>query len=232
MELPLSSDAYHAHAADYAEHARDSPYNAHYDRPAVLELLGDVDGRDVLDAGCGPGFYAAELLARGARVTGCDESQAMVDLARRQAGGAELRRHDLNEPLDWLPDGSMDLVVMALVVHYLTDRTRTFRDVHRVLRPGGRLVVSTRHPTTMWTLHGGSYFTAGPVEETWEQGWKVRLWRQPLERWCAEFADAGFVIERLMEPRPVDAMAERYPDDHAKLLREPGFIAFRLAKAG
>ena len=51
----------------YERHAAESAYNAHYDRPAVLELVGDVEGLDVLDAGCGPGLYAEELLRRGAR---------------------------------------------------------------------------------------------------------------------------------------------------------------------
>ena len=48
----------------------------------MLELAGDVDGHRVLDAGCGPGFLAAALRARGAQVTGFDASPAMVDLAR------------------------------------------------------------------------------------------------------------------------------------------------------
>jgi hypothetical protein len=52
-----------------------------------------------------------------------------------------------------------------------------------------------------------------------------------LERWCADFWAAGFVIERLLEPRPIKAMAERYPDEFVKLSREPGFLTFRLSKA-
>jgi hypothetical protein len=47
---------------DYQERAADSSYNAHYDRPAVIAALGSVRGRRVLDAACGPGFYAQELV--------------------------------------------------------------------------------------------------------------------------------------------------------------------------
>jgi 2-polyprenyl-3-methyl-5-hydroxy-6-metoxy-1,4-benzoquinol methylase len=57
---------YDVMASSYEQHAADSPYNAHYDRPAVLELAGDVAGMRVLDAGCGPGLYSEQLLARGA----------------------------------------------------------------------------------------------------------------------------------------------------------------------
>jgi len=52
---------YDSMASSYADHAADGPYNAHYDRPSMLELCGDVAGKRVLDAACGPGFYAAAL---------------------------------------------------------------------------------------------------------------------------------------------------------------------------
>jgi len=222
---------YDPFAAAFARHAEDSAYNAYYDRPALLDLLGDVAGRRVLDAGCGPGRYAAELVRRGARVTGFDESDAMVRLARARLGAqAEIRTGTLADPLDWLPDASQDLALLALVLHHLDDRVTALRELHRVLRPGGHLVLSTSHPTADWLQHGGSYFATELIEETWQRDWPVRYWRQPLEQWCAEFTQGGFVIERLVEPRPLAEMADRYPHEHQKLLREPGFIGFRLAK--
>ena len=68
------------------------------------------------------------------------------------------------------------------------------------------------------------------IEETWNRGRNVRFWRMPLTQSVAEFTDAGFVIERLVEPRPVAQMADEYRDDYDKLQSEPGFIAFRLIK--
>ena len=59
---------YDKFADAFLEHARDGFYNALYDRPACLELLGNVQGKQVLDAACGPGLYAAELSSRGAQV--------------------------------------------------------------------------------------------------------------------------------------------------------------------
>lgn len=57
-----------------------------------------------------------------------------------------------------------------------------------------------------------------------------RLWRLPLTATCAEFAEAGFLIERLVEPRPAPGIVERFPEDYDKLNHEPGFIGFRLVK--
>jgi SAM-dependent methyltransferase len=221
-----------AYAADYAEHAAHSPANALYDRPAVLDLLGDVSGQRVLDAGCGPGLYAEELIRRGAQVVGFDESPDMVRLARSRVGeAAEVRVHDLAEPLGWVDDASFDLAVMALVIHHVDDRVGALREICRVLRPLGRLVVSTHHPMGEWRRQGGSYFDSEVIEETWSRGWHVRFWRQPLTQTCAEFAAAGFWIERLVEPLPAPEMALAYPEDDRKLRTEPGFIAFRLVKA-
>ena len=223
---------FEAFARDYEQHAARSAYNALYDRPSVLALCGDVRGLRVIDAGCGPGFYAEEILARGAHdVEGVDASETMVLLAReRVRENATFRVHDLQQPLSWIEASSFDLAVMALVIHHLDDRTAALREMHRILRPDGALVVSTHHPTTDWLLRGGSYFDVSVVAETWERGWDVRFWRMPLTKTAAEFHDAGFVIERLVEPLPAPEMAEQHPDDYRKLRNEPGFIAFRLTK--
>ncbi|QFG23578.1 class I SAM-dependent methyltransferase [Actinomadura sp. WMMB 499] len=222
---------YERFAREYAAHAESSPYNAYYDRPAVLGLAGDVAGATVFDAACGPGLYAAELLDRGARVLGCDASPTFVELARERTGGrADLRVHDLAEPLAWVPDGSVDLVVLALAVHYLDDPVALLRECRRILRPAGAVVLSTEHPATTWQRLGGSYFAVEPVEESLSptRDWPVRSWRRPLTDLTAAFRRAGFLIEELLEPRPVPEMAEHYPDDHRRLATFPAFVAFRL----
>lgn len=222
---------YDAFARDFDAHAQDSAYNAHYDRPAMLDLLGPVDGLRVLDAGCGSGLYAKELLAAGATVSGFDASADLIQIARQRLGPqVDLRVHDLNAPLHWIHDGSVDRVVMALVLHHLPDPQPALRELHRVLTSNGRLVVSTVHPTADWLRLGGSYFTDEMVTETWNEGWLVHFRRAPLEAVMADFTNSGFVIERLIEPRPAASMAQTYPDVHERLSQEPGFVALRLAK--
>jgi hypothetical protein len=97
-----------------------------------------------------------------------------------------------------------------------------------VLRPDGALVLSRQHPTGDWLRHGGNYFDARVIEETWSRGWRVRYWLAPLEQTCEELYAAGFLIERLHEPRPTAAAAEINLDDYDRLTREPtGFLAIR-----
>jgi SAM-dependent methyltransferase len=133
---------YDVFAAEFLDHARDGFFNAHCDRPACLSLLGDVAGKRVLDAACGPGLYAEELIRRGADVTGFDQSPQMVEISRARAGQGDVRVHDLADPISWLPDGSVDLVLLALAIDYIDDRVAAPRELRRVLRPDGALVFS------------------------------------------------------------------------------------------
>jgi 2-polyprenyl-3-methyl-5-hydroxy-6-metoxy-1,4-benzoquinol methylase len=225
------STIYERRPGDFERRAADGAYNALYDRAAVLELLGDVDGQAVLDAGCGPGLYAEELANRGASVVGIDQSTGMVELAQQRLGGrADFRAHDLSRPLDWLADQSFDAVVLALVIHHVDDRRALLRELFRVLRPGGRLVLSTHHPMEDWRRLGGSYFDVELVEEVWRDDWDVRYWRQPLTATCAEATGAGFLIERLVEPQPSEDLRRRFPEVHAKLAERPAFVMLRLLR--
>ncbi|MFD4252058.1 class I SAM-dependent methyltransferase [Amycolatopsis thermoflava] len=219
---------YDVFAEEFLDHARDGFYNAHLDRPACLDLLGDVAGLRVLDAACGPGLYAEELVTRGAGVVGVDISPRMVELSRRRVPGGEFRVHDLAEPLVWLPDASVDRVLFALAVEYVDDRVALLRELRRVLRPDGALVLSRQHPFGDWLRHGGNYFEPRVVEEVWSRGWRVRYWLSPLEQTCEELRAAGFLVERLVEPRPSPEAATLDPERFERLSREPtGFLAVR-----
>lgn len=119
--------------------------------------LGRLRGSRVLDVGCGPGTVARQLAqAFDVDAVGVDSSPKMIEAAQREAGGlAEFsvgRAEQL--PLD---DESVDAVVMRLVVHHL-DRPRAFRESFRVLRPSGRLVVTTTDPDAFDTFWMRPYF--------------------------------------------------------------------------
>jgi SAM-dependent methyltransferase len=217
----------------YAAFASDSPYNAHYDRPSMLELCGDVRGLRVLDAACGPGLYAEELVARDAEVVAFDASLPMVQLARERLGEQTMvHQLELGQPLPF-EDGAFDLILCALAIHYVADRRAALVELHRVLDDGGALVLSTQHPTQDWLRKGGSYFDVTVEHDVWRPdsgGWSVSYWREPLSSLTDACADAGFLIERLVEPRPVESMLDRWPDDYEKLVKEPGFLNLRLVK--
>ncbi len=221
-------------ASDYANHAAKSFYNAYYDRPAVLSLLPPVEGKRVLDIRCGPGLYAQWLVKHGAEVVGFDISAEMVTLARQRVGEhSEFYQHDISQPLTFAENASFDIAVAPLMIHYVTDRVTALREVIRVLKADGSLVLSTQHPFTDWKRHGGSYFATELVQDTWGRSFRdfhMPFWRVSLTTLCDEFSQAGFFIDRLLEPQPVPEGEQIDPKDYAKLMNEPGFIAFRLCK--
>jgi SAM-dependent methyltransferase len=222
---------YDSIAARFAEHAADGAFNAHYDRPAVLDLLGEIRGLRVLDAACGPGLYVEELVARGAEVVGFDGSSQMVELARRRLDGcAEVFHHQLDDPLP-IEDDTFDLVVCALAIHHANDRAATLREFRRVVRPGGAVVVSTSHPMADWLRKGGSYFDVVMETERWESAgpdWEVSFWREPLSSLSDAAFHAGLLIERIVEPLPAATMRERWPEYHEELSQAPAFLMLRL----
>ncbi|GAA2307909.1 class I SAM-dependent methyltransferase [Nonomuraea roseoviolacea subsp. roseoviolacea] len=225
--------AYHDALGDFfAEHADTSPYNAYTDRPAMLELAGDVSGAGILDVGCGAGHYAAELAARGARVVGIEGSDTLLRHARARVNGhADLLLHDLEEPFGFADDASFDGVLCALAYEHIRNRTQLLREVRRVLRPDGWLLVSTTHPTADWLHFGGSYFSHDwrdlPVGGN---GLSIHYQRMPLETFLGELLTAGFVLEQLVEPRPIADLRQIDEAAYDKLHRKPSFLAVRLRR--
>jgi SAM-dependent methyltransferase len=175
---------YDSLAPGYAADNDENATNAYYERPASLALCGDVTGLRVLDAGCGAGAHTAALLDRGAQVTGVDASAGMLAIARDRLGpSVPLHHTDLADPLPF-EDGSFDLVLAALVLHYLQDWGPPLREFHRVLVPGGRLVVSTHHPFMDHRMSGhDDYFATYQLTEQWTKHGHtatMRFWHRPL----------------------------------------------------
>lgn len=202
----MSADDYDGFAADYDAENATSLLNAYYERPAVLSLLGDVRDRHVLDAGCGSGPLAAALVDRGARVTGFDGSPQMIELAQRRLGSAvPLRVHDLSQPLPYA-DGEFDDVVASLVLHYLEDWRPPLAEIRRVLKPGGRVVMSVNHPfVRQFNAPDEDYFAVRRYTERVDlAGCEADLsfWHRPLHAIVGSLLDAGLILRALDEPPP------------------------------
>ncbi len=204
-------NAYEALAESYDARIDEKPHNAYYDRPNTLALLPDVTGRDVLDAACGPGKYAELLLARGALVTGFDLSPKMVELARaRNVDRGEFFVHDLTDPLTDFADASFDVVLCALALHYLPDWTSAVREFHRLLRPGGCVVLSVEHPFFEYGYFASEhYFLIEPVSAVWK-GFgvpvEVHSYRRPLQACLQPLLRNGFYLDDFVEPLPTPEM--------------------------
>lgn len=227
---------YDGFAKAYSAENESNLFNAYYERPATLRLAGDVSGRRVLDAGCGSGPLSAALRAKGAVVTGFDASAAMVDLARQRLGEeADLHVADLAEPLPFA-DAEFDDVVASLVLHYLEDWTGPLAELRRVLKPGGRLIVSVNHPVIFPVVYpDADYFSVTRYSEDYvmdgETVW-LTFWHRPLHAMTDAFAAAGFRITTLSEPPPAsDTPPELLPPTVAEGKSFLCFLFFVLEAA-
>lgn len=211
--------AYDAVADAYAAENASSLLNQYYNRPAIRNLLGDVAGRHVLDAGCGSGPTLADLAAGGAHAIGIDGSPAMIDIARERVGSeVELKVADLAEPLPF-DDGLFDDVVCSLALHYLEDWGPPLAEMKRVLKPGGRLVLSVEHPFAIWLAarEDGvktNYFATRIRREHDMAGQSVELtfWDRSLSTMMQSFIAAGFRITHVGEPGPAPEAIAQFPD--------------------
>ncbi len=219
--LTVAND-YDSFAAAYSAETEANLINGYYERPAILDLAGEVAGRRILDAGCGSGPIAAALRDRGAIVTGIDSSAKMLELARQRLGAsAALHLADLGSPLPF-PDGAFDDVIASLVLHYLEDWAGPLAELRRVLTPGGRLIASVDHPfsSQMQAGPGADYFATRKWSFEWTFGGHTALmsfWHRPLHAMTDAFTAAGFRISLIGEPRPAPGARELFPAELADL---------------
>jgi ubiquinone/menaquinone biosynthesis C-methylase UbiE len=121
---------------------------------AVLEFLAPLEGKRVLDAGCGDGTYSLAAAERVARVTGVDLSEDMLAAARERSAARGFA-------VNWkqgsvlalpFPDSSFDLAVAVTLLCLVPDPRGAVRELSRVLVPGGRLVIGELHRWSVWAM--------------------------------------------------------------------------------
>jgi SAM-dependent methyltransferase len=170
----------------------------------VLELLGDIAGRRVLDAGCGEGYLARMLATRGARVTGIDLSPSLIDQARAKDphGRIDYRVADLSQPL---PNsvGAFHAAASYLVLNDVADYRGFAATLGAVLEPGGRLVLAFNNPySAVIDRHVTDYFDAdaiSPYRGLWEAGIKAYYRHRTLENYLDAFQAGGLRLTKLAD---------------------------------
>lgn len=241
------------HAAEAYAHGQASGrdyYRYEFLGPAHAAMCGEVEGMQVLDVGCGAGYFARQMARRGARVIGIDISPNMIEQAERHEAreplGIEYRVGDATDIDGMFQAGSFDAATSCLALQDMPDAAQALRAVSAVLRPNGRFVASITHPCTdtpyrawerdeagqkRWLCLDG-YFERKPIAYRW-RNWAYEFTTPALHAtladWFAWIFGAGFRVCALSEPRPSEQALAKQPE-LADAARMPYFLIFDLVR--
>jgi SAM-dependent methyltransferase len=200
------------------------------EQPAVWSLLATSPAGVALDAACGTGRHTRRLVELGHRAVGVDTTPAMLERARAAAPGAALVRGDLcGLPLR---PASVDLAVCSLALDHAPGLLGPIRELARVVRPGGRLVISDVHPV-LSALGVAAFFQAADGSSGF-----VRNHRHVHGEYLDAFAEVGLEVRRCLEPRfgPAEVQLQPLAARHvpgaatAAYLGLPGALIWDLAR--
>jgi len=211
----------------------------------LLALLPDMDGRRVLDLGCGAGQLAHHLATAGAaEVVAIDVSERMLALARGEWFHPRVTyRRESIERVAFSPC-RFDLVVSVLAFHYVDDYRGLCARIAQWLAPGGFLVYSTEHPIFTarlpdlgWVADAAGRRTGWAIDRYADEGVRdeawfvsgVRKFHRTMSTLINGLLEAGLVVERVAEPMPDDAWLDAHPDQRDER-RRPVFLLVRARR--
>jgi SAM-dependent methyltransferase len=223
--------------------------NVTMERPKMLELVGDVAGKRILELGCGDAAFGREALLNGCqKYLGVDGSLNMIAVAEHNLANTAGRVICANlETWDY-PLNSFDLVLARFVLHYIADLPTLFTQVAAALNTEGRFVFSVEHPVVtaynrahhpenmlpdFFENEPGSwivddYFDEGLRVTSWLDG-EVKKYHHTVECYFKLAQNAGLIVEQLCESCP---QRERFNTEEIYQLRRrvPSILFFACRK--
>lgn len=216
--------------------------------PVIFRMLGNVNGKTILDAGCGEGYLSRLLTDLGGKVTAVDYSVEMLKIAsfRTENHSKIIYLHANLENMPQVKSNSFDLAISNLVIQDLEDINAALSELHRVIKPSGELIFSIIHPCftppdfgwikdekgkkLYWKID--KYFSEQPFKQNFPIGAPdggALLFHRTLTTNIRSILNCGFVITDVEEPTPSKESILEFPEFENDL-RVCHFIIFKCLK--
>lgn len=194
----------------------------HIVAPAMLEMIGPVNGKDILDLYCGAGYLSRRLARMGANVTAVDSSDRLIGIAgevnRREEHGI---RYAVAEPTDLsvIEDSVFDDIVCNMGLMITRDLSATVAELARIVKLGGRFIFSTLHPCFCmpdgcWISGEEGDIRYRAVDDYFTESWhcseldpgvrsgREKIKHRTLSTYINSLSARGFNVRRISEPKP------------------------------
>lgn len=227
MKQDSSTIAWNAMGDEWFELAQTGEARNCFIMPNMLKFLGNVQGKKILDLGCGEGGYSRELTKRGAQLVSVDCSSKAIEyaisLARAENLDIEHFVRNSNDLFD-IESEQFDVVLCSMMLMDCEDFDGTLQEAYRVLKKGGKVFASVLHPCFDGNHETGigrqgvgierqvvvkNYFEPKEWTAPLHKGTIPVIWRhRTLEDYVKGFLKAGFIIEDVNEPQATDEQAQ------------------------
>lgn len=236
-------------ASWYNEHITEGDtYHEHVVKPNLLEVLGDIRGKQMLDVACGQGFFSRLLHEAGARVTGVDIAASLIALAKN-AGPADIRYEVAPADKMDVPESSFDIAICVLALQNIRNLSGTLAAVSKALKPGGEFLFVLNHPAfrvprrSSWGFDADTNTQFRRVDGYLsESEHKIQMhpgadtsvttisYHRPLQTYVSELARNGFAVVGL-EEWISHRKSEKGPREQAENRARKEFPLFLMVKA-
>lgn len=214
----------------------DKGLNELLEQPTIKRLIKPVQGKTVLDLGCGLGHQIESILSqRPEKIIGVDISKKML---------AEAKKRISSPTVEWvcqaveeyeLGEEKFDLILSSMTLHYINNLTMVFQKIYYALKPGGQFLFSIEHPictATLQTLNGMQNKPNYAIEDPRKQDWFVKdiiKYHRKVSTIVEGVLEAGFILKNLQEPTP-DARLLRQRPDFEKHIQHPPILILDTLK--
>lgn len=195
-------------------------------RPALFKEIGNVHGKEVLEIGCGNGYWLRILAKKGAKCTGFDVAKNQIEIAKNSPFADKINYFIADATKKTKLKKKFDIIFIEHVLLEIPNLIKIkslFRETYRLMKNGGLFIVSDLHPFAPQSeysrLHiekGYHYFKSGARVKIFSKKPDGKFITYVDIHWTLQnvinaITDSGFVITKIIEPNPSKKLAKKYP---------------------